>query len=73
MQDSNTALAPVVVPPTPLSAQHHHLLAVESGMAPALMTARGSRTITRTADLGALGRDQTRPDAAGPAGRRAAL
>lgn len=80
MQDSNTGLAPVVVPPTPLSAQHHHMLAVESGSAPALMTARGSRTITRKADLGALdwarlvpvsppygalGLAQTRPDAPG--------
>jgi hypothetical protein len=40
MQDSNTAMAPVVVSPTPLSAQHQHLLEVRNGMAPALMTAR---------------------------------
>jgi hypothetical protein len=88
MQDSNTAMAPVVVSPTPLSVQHQHLLAVESGMAPARMTARGSRPITRKTDLGALdwarlvpvstpygalGGALPRPDAAGPAGRRVSL
>lgn len=46
MQDSSTAGEPLAAPPAPLAAHHRRMLEAESGIAPAVIAARGYWTAT---------------------------